>query len=99
MLENMYFALPVLSNLPSSTHKHICSCQRICKYLLSVKIRCYRYIYYLPGTQVRGAQTALLALILWAYLIISSEEIAPVRNVDTMNTCSHPFCNTKFTVI
>lgn len=30
-----------------------------------------------PGTQVSGAQTALLALILCAYLMISSEEIAP----------------------
>lgn len=32
---------------------------------------------FLPGTQVSGAHTALLALILCAYLIISSEEIAP----------------------
>lgn len=32
---------------------------------------------YLPGTHVSGAQTALLALILWAYLIISSDEMAP----------------------
>lgn len=31
----------------------------------------------LPGTQVSGAHTALLALILCAYLIISSEEMAP----------------------
>ena len=34
---------------------------------------------FLPGTQVSGAHTALLALILCAYLIISSEEIAPRR--------------------
>lgn len=32
---------------------------------------------FLPGTHVSGAHTALLALILCAYLIISSEEIAP----------------------
>lgn len=31
----------------------------------------------LPGTQLSGAQTALLALILWAYLMISSEEMLP----------------------
>lgn len=34
---------------------------------------------YLPGTHVSGAQTALLALILWAYFIISSDEMAPGR--------------------
>ena len=33
----------------------------------------------IPGTQLRGAQTALLALILWAYLMISSEEMLPER--------------------
>lgn len=32
---------------------------------------------HLPGIQFRGAHTALLALILWAYLMISSEEILP----------------------
>lgn len=30
-----------------------------------------------PGTQFRGAHTALLALILCAYFIISSEEMLP----------------------
>lgn len=34
----------------------------------------------IPGTQFRGAHTALLALILWAYLMISSEEILPGGN-------------------
>lgn len=36
-------------------------------------------LWFLPGTQLSGAHTALLALILWAYLMISSEEMFPVE--------------------
>ena len=44
---------------------------------------------FLPGTQVSGAHTALLALILCAYLIISSEEIAPKRVKRSFNTSAY----------
>lgn len=47
---------------------------------------------FLPGTQLSGAHTALLALILWAYLMISSEEMLPAENTthQTRNQSQQP---------
>lgn len=41
--------------------------------------------WHIPGTQLRGAHTALLALILWAYLMISSDEMLPAENMETVS--------------